>query len=320
MATMNIGRSARNGSESGITGSEAVSMELPQSPDQAISASTEEEVSVSFDAANLKTFSMVCDQAVPVQLLETRYAITSSTVGPPGTITPTDADLTDVIGVGDLIRVENTVADDGVYLVATVTTGPSLITLENGQALPAIGGAVGTLSRVASKHISGYSYEIQSTTQATGTIVIKGNVSNLFAAGEYLNIQGTVGQDGYWEIDSVTWTTPSTIIIVNLIPGGAVGLPGVDELVVGYITKVSASIALAANNPFLWSIDGGLQNPFIHASGVGDIGPSYIPAASAVGAGRRGEIIAAMIDNTANAIAASFDARIGSDSDIFAIV
>lgn len=304
MPTENLTRTYRRGSETGLSGSEAITVEVGQTPVQTIDASAEEEVTVSFIAHLLQSIQIQCDQVSSVQVLETRYAITASVAGPPGTITTAANDLTEAIFPGDLVRVEGSAGDDGVYLVVSVGAGPNLITLENGQSLPA-GGGDGTVARVANTSRIGYAYDIVTTTLGTGAIVIAGNVTDKFSALDYLQIQGTVANDGMWEIDAdPVFAAGNTTIIVNTVPGGAAGLPAT-EGAVGTITRILPSIQLAANTPFMWSIDSGIQNPFINPSQAAGVGPEWFTT--------RGIVVAMMVTNAATN-AASFTARLGTNS------
>jgi len=310
MATMNIGRSARLGSESGISGSEALSVEIPASPDQIISALTEEEVTIPFRAYDLQVLSMVCDQAVKVQVLETRFAILATTAGPPGTITYT-GDLEQEIFAGDIVRIEGTVGNDGYDLVETVVVnlGVTTITLANGQWLVGAEGVIGTVSRVANHQLLGYAYTLTTTTQLTGAIVLAGNVTDKFAEGDYLEIQGSVAENGLYYVMSAVYAAPNTTIIVSdpnlAIPAGALAADGV----AGQIVKSLPSIVLAANKLFLWDIDSGLQNPLIS--------PNVDFELASLWNVTRGNVAAFMVNND-NAINANFDARVGTNSYIFA--
>jgi len=316
MTVANITRHVRFANETGISGAEAPDVEIPTSPDQTISASTEEEVTVAIQAVDLQLLCLVCDQAVPVQVLETRFAILDTANGGPSTITHT-GDLEQEIFEGDLVRIEGTVGGNGVYLVSIVdlALGVTTISLVDGQTIPAVGeGAVGTVCRVASLQQTGYSYAITSTTLGTGAIVLAGNLTDKFAAGDYLIIANTAGNNGLWLIMSVTVLLGVTTIIVSdpniAVPAGA--LPAT-EGAVGTIFRASPAIMLAANSPFLWSIDSGIQNPFISTDRDALLDDGNPPVYNV----DRGKIVAIMVDNTDNAVAANFDARIATNSNIF---
>lgn len=308
--TINKTRSTQVENLTPQSGNEASEVENASILGQTITLSTEEEVTAALSAHTMESLTLLCDQAVGVQVLETRFAILQTVAGPPGTVDHT-GDLEQEIYPGDLVRIEDT-ADDGVYLVATVVEalGTTTITFENGQSLPfGGGGPVGTVARVANTQRIGYAYAIATSTQATGAIVIVGNVTDKFSELDYLQIQGTVGNDGMWEIDAdPTYAAPNTTIIVNQVPGGAVGLPAT-EGPVGTITRILPSIQLAANVPFLWSVEGGLQNPFINPQQVAGEGPLWDAS--------RGQVVAFMVDNTLNAVAAEFKGTIAKNSDIF---
>lgn len=304
MPVENLTRTYRRANETGLSGSEAITVDVGQDLDQTISASTEEEVTASLTAHTLQSLCMLCDQAVTVQVLETRFAILQTVQGPPGTITHT-GDLEQEIYGGDLVRVEGTVADDGVYFVDTVSegAGTTTITLANGQSFPVGGGgAVGTVARVASVQSIGYSYDIATATLATGVITVTGNITDKVAAGDLVVIQGSTGNDGIWDVDTVTEAAGTTSITLN---GGT--LP--DNTNDGDVYVIRHSFELAADTPWMWSVDSGIQNPFIHA--IQTVGMPPIWGAD------RGAIVAFMVDNTGNTVTADFDARIGTNSDIF---
>jgi len=306
MTVINMTRSSRIANETGISGSEAMDVDNTSALDQQISASTEEEVTELFQAYDLQSLSMICDQAVEVMVLETRFAILQTANAAPSTITHT-GDLEQEIFVNDLIRVEGTVADDGVYLVDIVNeaAGTTTISLALGNTFPvAGGGAVGTVCKIASAHRQGYSYTI-ATAAVTGVITITGDVSDKFAIGDFVRINSSTGNDGFWEITAAVTTDGPPVTTTTLTLNSGV-LP--DATNDGVIEWAAAAFSLAANTPFLWSIDGGLQNPLVNPEQNG---------ISALWNTSRGNIVAFMVDNTATAIAAQFDARIGINSNIF---
>jgi hypothetical protein len=158
--------------------------------------------------------------------------------------------------------------------------------------------------------ISGYSYQMDSSTAASGLIEIVGNITDKFSEGDFLNIQNTIGNDGYWQIRSVVWNAPNTEVVVNVAPGGAAGLPAT-EADVGGITKVSSTIPLKANIPFVWTDASGQQNPFITPQAPMGLGVDYNAD--------RGAVVAFMVDNTlvSTPVSAAFRAVIGTRPDIF---
>ena len=306
-STMNITRSTRRENEAGLSGSEAVSVENVGIPDQVISAGAEEQTALgAFKDHQLQTLCLLCDQAVEAQFLGVRYAILATTVGPPGTITHT-GDLLQEIFPGDLVRLEGTAASDGVYLVQALAllAGDTTITLDNGQLVPAVGGPVGTVARVASAQRTGYAYSVLATVVGTGAITYTGNVSDKFAAGEALIIAGTVGCDGYWRIDSVTYLAGVTTIVV-LDEMGAIGLPAAAGAV-GYFQKMEPAFNLAANVPMMWSIGTGLDNPFLSPDTDSFSGPIFNAF--------RGDVAYCMVNNP-GVVNANFAGRIGTNAII----
>jgi len=266
-STMRLQRWAQRENEAGLSGSEAIEVENVGIPDQVISAGTEEQTALGgFKDHQLQVLSLLCDVDAVAQFLGVRYAILATTIGPPGTITHT-GDLTQEIFAGDLVRLEGTAACDGVYRVdsdpvvgVTLAAGVTFITLALGQALPAAAGPVGTIARVCSQQVFPYAYTAVTVTAATGAITYTGDLTDKFVAGDFIVIEDSTGNDGYWEIDSITYAAPTTTIIVNLTPGGVAGLP--DNTDDGNFAKCRAGIALTAAVPILWSIEGGLNNPF----------------------------------------------------------
>ncbi len=307
MPVINETRALRVANEAGISGASATEVEGVITLDQVISAGVEEELAMgAFKDHQMQNISLVSDQDVDVQFLGVRYAVLQTVSGPPGTITHT-GDLTQEIFEGDLVRLEDmpTAGDDGIYMVNAIAfgAGTTTITLENGQDIPtAGGGAVGTVARVASLQILGYAYGVLTTVAGTGVITVTGDVTDKFAAGDALVISGSVANDGYWVIDSVTETGGVTTLIVN---GGT--LPA-SSGVSGQFVRVGAGFSLAANEPMLWSINGGTQNPFIH--------PEVNPSDGLLYNTFRGDVAHCMVDN-AGATNANFDGRIGTNAIIF---
>jgi len=316
--TMHLARSARHANESAeVSGAKTQSVNNVQHPDQIISAGTEEGLALgAFKDHQMQSLAMVSDQDVEVQFLGVRYNVVNTVIGPPGTIDLT-GDVTDMIYPGDLVRLEGTAADDGVYLVATSIFGApaaatdTRLTLALGQALPAGGGgAVGTVARVCTQEYVGYNYDDTlagyTVTAVTGAITVTGDLSDKFAAGEFVEIFGSTGNDGLWLIDSVAFVAPTTTIIVTPPGGGAAALP--DNTNDGGFVKVRPAILLPAGDTYLWDVEGGCQNPFIQ--------PSYVLGAPPAFNADRGDVSVCMV-NCAGAVNAQFDARIALNPDIF---
>lgn len=309
MSTINVTRSMRRENESGLTGAEAVEVENCETPEQVISAGVEEQTAMgAFKDHQLKALSLLCDQDVTAQFLGIRYPILDLNVVGPDTITYT-GDLTEMIFEGDLVRIEGTVADDGLYWVTLVAfgVGVTTITIADGIPWPAGGGgAVGTFARVPSFQRIGYIYDIATATLATGALTITGDVSDVFAAGDEIIITGSTGNDGYWELLSVTTDGPPVTTTTLTVVGAALR----DNTNDGDLYKVRAGIKLTANVPFLWTYESGIQNPFIHPGAAGVAGdPAYYFA-------DRGDVAFCIVNNEGT-VNANFDARIGLDAIIF---
>jgi len=279
-SAINITRTLRVENESGVTGSEAEAVNSADILEQLITAASEEQTAMgAFKDHQLQALSLSLDVDGSAQFLGVRYPVLQTVAGPPGTITYT-GDLEQEIYPGDIIRLEDMPAagDDGLYQVATVVeaAGTTTITLANGQDIAtAGGGAVGTLARVCSRQNMGYAYTAVTVTAASGAITFTGDLSDKFAAGDWITINNSTGNDGVWQITSVTYAAPTTTIIVET-KAGANTLP--DNTNDGVFQKIEMEITLAASVPYLWSIEGGLQNPFIHPNTLNAtdiIGPTY---------------------------------------------
>ena len=314
-STMNITRLTQRQAESGLSGAESIEVENFAIPSQVISAGTEEQTALGlFQDHQLHVMSLLSDQDVTAQFLGVRTALVSSTgAGAPG-VAHAGGDLTDVLFAGDLVRVEDTVGNDGVFLVDTVAFGAdTTITLVNGMDFVGAEGAVGTIARVASQQCPGYAYPVTSTTLGTGAIVIPGDVSDILAAGDYLLLLDTVANDGYWYIMSVTVALGITTIVVSdpnlAVPVAA--LPAT-EGAVGWICKVNAGFELAANVPFLWTATSGLTNPFLGPAQLADSDHWFAPEHNAF----RGDVAYCMVNNP-GAVNANFAGRIGTNAIIY---
>jgi len=303
-------RSSRVESETAKSGATALSVQAVDILDQIINAATEADTGLgAFDDRQLQSLALLCDQDAKVRFLGVRYAILATVAGPPGTITHT-GDLEQEIFPGDIVRVEGTVADDGFYKVLTVVfaAGDTTITLEGGQDIPVGAGAVGTVARVCSQQTFGYMYSVLAIVQATGAITFTGDLTDEFAAGDHLEIQGSgVANDGYWEIDSVSVALGVTTIII-LNSAGAVGA-GANEGPVATFFKASDHFSLNANELQLWDVNNFGMNPFIQTVGIG---PTNHPPLYAADRGR----VAVCTVEVPGAVNGQFDARIGLKPDL----
>jgi len=318
VSTINITRALRVENETGISGAEALSVDGVQNFGQVVSAGTEEQTALTlFKDSLLQAISLVSDQPAFAQFLGQRYTLVSSanSVGPAAPVLfVANGNLADLIFAGDLVRIEGTVGNDGLYEVATVAGGATTtITTVIGGILPGNEGAVGTIARVASQQNLTYAYPVTSTTLGTGAIVITGDVSDKFAAGHYVLLLDTVANDGIWYVVSVTVLAGVTTIIVSnpnlAVPVAA--LPAT-EGAVGYLARVTPSFVLAAGSPFLWSRAGGTVNPF-HGPPVLAVSDHYFACPWLAA---RGDVAFCMVE-VPGATNGNFNARIATSADIF---
>jgi len=308
MPTINTTRALRIENESGISGARAETVDNAQQPDQVISAASEEQTALAgFLDHQLKAMALICDQDAYVQFLGNRWIVVQTLAGAPDTIDVT-GDCTDEIAGGDLVRLEGTVANDGVWAVAQAVFGApaaatdTRITLEAGNRIGAAGGAVGTCGRVALVQRMGYSYPLTSSL-VNGQCAVAWDVSDKIAAGDWVLIQNTAGNDGFFVVDTVTVLAGVTTITVN---GGV--LQGA-EGAVGYIVKCRDKVHLTANEPFLWDEQSGQHNPFIWNGGAGALAPAFVDLL-------RGDVAYSMVENLHATVNANYDARYATDVDI----
>ncbi len=309
--TVNISRTTQVENGPVVSGATTVEVQAVITLDQIISAGTEEQTAMAaFFDRQMESLALICDQVSTVQFLGDRFAILATVAGPPGTITHT-GDLEQEIFPGDLVRVEGTVADDGVYLVLTVVfaAGDTTITLEGGQNIPVGAGAVGTVARVCSHLYGEYAFDVLAIVAATGAITFTGDLTDEFAAGDFLCITGSgVANDGFWEISSVTEAAGITTIVI-LDSAGAVGA-GANEGAVAVFHKCAASFALEANAPIGWDNKNTcVVNPFTMPVSIG--APQVPPLWEAF----RGRVAYCMID-VPGATNGQFDGRIGLKPDL----
>jgi hypothetical protein len=310
--TINNTLSSRVENQTALSGSEALTVENVQQPDQTISAGVEEQTALAgFKASQMQSMLLRSDQDVTAEFLGVRHAINATLIAGPVNTIDHIGDLEQEIFTGDIIRVEGTVADDGYYQVATVVegAGTTVVTLTDGHVLPAgAGGAVGTLARVASYRRMSYGYTMDTVTLATGVVEIGGDVSDVFEAGDVVQIATSNANDGIWSVVSVTTDGPpvttTTIVLEDLNDGGLL----VDNTNDGNLVKTELAFVLAANVPMLWSIDGGILNPFISPD-AGVVAPALFNA-------DRGDVAFCMVNN-AGTVNAEFQAIISTNAIIF---
>lgn len=265
--TINITRHGRVENGPVLSGSEALSVENEQSPSQTISAGVEEQTALAaFKDHQMESMVLRSNQDVAAQFLGVRYAILElDTV--PDIITFT-GDLTNIFRPGDIVRIEGTATgDEGLYQIELVAEaiGVTTLTLTSGQRWVAGGGgAVGTFARVCSHQRMGYPYDIATATAGTGIITIAGDVSDVFAVGDFCTIDDSTGNDGLWEITVVATDGPpvttTSLTLVDATDSAGLTIP--DSTADGNVIKVRPAIELTANVPFLWTYESGIQNPF----------------------------------------------------------
>ncbi|HUT93313.1 MAG TPA: hypothetical protein VMY37_27865 [Thermoguttaceae bacterium] len=301
--TCTLGRSFRHENESGITGSRAEEVNGVDHLDQIVSAGAEEQLAMGlFKDHQLQAMGLLSDKDAEAMFLGVRYAILDLNVVGPDTITYT-GDLEQEIFAGDLVRVEGTVADDGLYHVTLVAEaiGVTTLTIGDGVAWPVgAGGAVGTFARVASFQRIGYTYDIATATLATGAITYAGDLTDKFAAGDEIVIVNSTGNDGYYTLLTVTELAGVTTLTV-------VGAALADNTNDGDFYKVRAAIKLSANEAYLWGVESGLPNPFIGPP-LALTTPGDCPYFNAT----RGDVAYCMV-NVPGAVNAQIDGRIAID-------
>ncbi len=266
--TLNLTKSGRLETLTPLSGAFALPANAVDVLDQIVSAGTEEEAAMGlFKDHQLQALVLRCDQDARAQFLGVRYDLVDSVAGPPGVLSVA-ADLTEILFPGDFARIEGTVGNDGVFLVDTVAfAADTTITFANGQHLAGGEGAVGTVARVCSHQVTTMHYAVI-TDNVNGTITFTGDLSDKFAAGDYLAIKNSTANDGLWEIRSVDYAAPTTSIVVNVAPGGAAGLPAANND--GSFVLVRSAIELPANEVFLWDHESGAYNPFFPIGGEPD--------------------------------------------------
>ncbi len=303
-STITATQSNRVGNEAGVTGSSSFTAEVAPILEQTVSAGTEEEVTSSFADHTLQSAAMSCDQDAVVQALSTRYAITGGVAGPPGTIITGGDDLTGIVFPGDLVRIEGSTGVDGVYQVETVTAvAGGTITLANGMNIVGAPGD-GTVARVASAGPTSYSYPIATSVLLTDVLTITGDVTDIFAAGDFVSITGSTGDDAFREIDTVVEAAGVTTI--TLVAGGVITNNGD-----GQVSLFQAGIPLTANEPYMWLRESGQQNPFRRQP----LATATEPAAGLYNAAR-GRVASLMV-SVPGATNGNFKGRMCSNSNIF---
>ncbi len=160
----------------------------------------------------------------------------------------------------------------------------------------------------------GRPYDIATATLVTGIITIAGDVSDVFAIGDFCTIDDSTGNDGFWEITAVTTDGPpvttTSITLVDATVPAALTIP--DNTNDGNVIKVRPAIELTANIPFLWTIDSGMQNPFTQ------VHPDFVVAGYIISQynDNIGDVAFCMVNN-AGALSAEFQAIISNNAIIF---
>lgn len=289
--TISLTRTHRLENAEALSGTEAFEVEGFPGYSQGISAATEEDTAWgAIVARQLQALTMSCDQNVTVQFLGVRYAILA-TVTVARTITFT-GDLSDIIEAGDIVRLEGTVAQDGLYevLTAAFVSPATTITLTTGHTDLTGTGAVGTFAKVMSRQRYHARYTTATMVAGTGVITFAGDVSDIFSAGDYVRVSAATANNGIFVVDSVATDGPPVTVTTLVVNGGT--LPDSNP---GEFGKIRPSIELIANVPYLWSIEGGQNNPL---------------ESEALHTALRGDV-AVLAVNNATAVAATFELRAG---------
>ena len=297
MPDISIVRSLKVENEEYLTGLEVSDEDLNENIDMPIPATTEEGIDIGgFRADQLKSLILVCDQNVTAQFLGVRYAILAcvAETGTTAAEVTFTGDLSGIVFPGDVIRLQGTAANDGYYVVNTVTWSSPTTTFElaGGETL-ATAGAVGTLAIVQNFQRYRESYTIVSaTTGPPGTITFTGNLTHVFNAGDYLIIEnGTIttetSKNAIYLIDTVACVSPTTTITF-----ARALLADEND---GDFRKVRVAMQLLANIPFLWSVEGGLPNPLkpqsvIYTTLQGEVDVLYVYNATSTAATLKGRI------------------------------
>lgn len=314
-ATITLTRTHRRENDEALSGSEAFEVEGFPGFSQGISANTEEDLAWgAIKAMQLEALTMRCDQDVDAQFLGVRYnvlALVAVAGVAPAEITFT-GDLTDIVFPGDILRLEGTAANDGLYQVqdeygayplrdaaaVTFAAGDTTILLANGHVLAAAG-AVGTFARVASVQEFAISYPIATADAGPpGVITYAGDLSDMFEAGDYLIIDRSTdtppGKNGLYEIATVaTDGPPVTTTTITLVAGVTLQ----DATNDGEFRRVIPSFKMIANVPLLWSEKGGTNNPL---------------QSQVLFTGVQGDVAVLAINNE-TATAATFEVRAGTN-------
>ncbi len=264
--TISLTRAWRHANEAGLTGVESDSVNGVLHLNQIISSGTEEAIAggVGFTAERMQALGLLCDGDVAAQFLGVQYGIASITGAAGGPIV-SDLDLTALLFAGDYIRVRGSTGgdNDGIFQVLAVGAAPNNIDLELGHLAVAQVGAGGTLQKIMSARLYNLTYEI-ATTVPPLTFTYAGNVTDIFLAGDYLQMTDTAAgvNDGIYRITSSTFGAGVTTIIVEQAgPDGGPDVLGVSGAGVGEFQKFSPAFVLAENVPLIWSIKGGTNNP-----------------------------------------------------------
>jgi len=295
-ATISMTRTHRLENAEALSGTESIVVEGFPGNSQEISPNTEEDTAWgAIVARQLKALTMRCDQDVSAQFLGVRYAILD-TVTAARTITFA-GDVSDIIEPGDILRLEGTVAQDGLYEVLTAAgAAPTTITLTTVHTnLDNAAGAVGTFAKVMSRQRYHIRYTTATMVAATGVVTFAGDLSDVFAAGDYMRIVNGTDNNGIVLIDSVATDGPPVTVTTFIVNGGAL-----EDNLVGEFQKIRPAIQLIANVPYMWSVEGGQNNPL---------------ESEALHTALRGDVAVLAVNNE-TAVAASFEMRAGTDPNI----
>ena len=186
-------------------------------------------------------------------------------------------DFTDEIFPGDIILIEGTVADDGVYAVGNeaaypvrdaasvvfpgAVAGQTDFFLASGHEINTVAAvAPGTIRKIISVQRFNPKFAIAVCTAGPpGTITFIGDLTEELAIGDYFEIRwGTdtpPGKDGIHLIEGIAYAAPDTTITLPA------AVPFLDATNDGDFSKTKLAIDLAANVPHVWTKNSGHNNP-----------------------------------------------------------
>lgn len=283
---ISITRTLRVENEVGLSGSEAQAVDGFDDIDVSIPAATnfpgQDAGMAGIKAMQLQSMSLLANQNDEALFLGPDYALSETTAVNAGVMAFLEfiGNLNEIIFPGDILLIEGTAADDGVYMVANepgayparditsvdfpgVVPANTDIFLANGHNIASVAvNAPGTFRKIMSVQHYNPKYDLALGTVNAGppgNIVWPGDLTDQFEAGDYFIIdRGTdapPGKDGIYKIDTIAYAAPDTTITL------AAGLAFAEAANDGELHRVRLAFELQANNPILWSAKGGTNNP-----------------------------------------------------------